>query len=214
MSLIAKFKNINKLRVAMCFVIFIFLSLSSVVKGLFFDNISAAPGLKETLQDTIYLKTSNDCRITIKTFPDVAPKHVTRIKELIKNGFYDGLDFHRVIPGFVAQAGGKGKNVNYGSGKKIKAEFSNKKHLKGVVSMARSSDPDSADSQFFIMLEDAPFLDGKYSIWGIVTEGLDCVERIKVGDAKYNGSVSNPTYIKSMKIALDVEVQSIKSKKK
>jgi peptidyl-prolyl cis-trans isomerase B (cyclophilin B) len=120
--------------------------------------------------------------ILIKFFPQVAPNTVNRIKELIKEGFYNGLTFHRVIPGFVAQGGDPKGNGTGGSGTKLKAEFSKLKHKKGTVAMARSSDPDSADSQFYISYGPQPHLDGKYTIFGEVTEGMDAAEKLKIGD--------------------------------
>ncbi len=211
---ILKLKSINKHRIILYIAIFGFLSLFSITKGVFFGNVSAAPKMQNALQDSIYLETSDNCRITIKTMPEIAPKHVARIKELCKKKFYDGLDFHRVIKGFVAQAGGKGDDFNYGSGKKITAEFSREKHTRGMVSMARSSDLNSADSQFFIVLDNAPFLDGKYSIWGMVVDGMECVDKIKLGDQANNGMVAvNSTKIKSMRLAMDVEINKAKSGK-
>jgi peptidylprolyl isomerase len=135
--------------------------------------------------------------------PDLAPKHVARIKELVRQGFYDGTPFHRVIEGFMAQGGDPTGTGTGGSGKKLPAEFSNEKHVRGTVSMARSADPNSADSQFFIVFQDAPWLDGKYTIWGKVTEGMEFVDKIKRGEGQ-NGIVQNPDKIISMKVAADV----------
>jgi len=134
--------------------------------------------------------------------PDLAPKHVARIKELVRQGFYDGTPFHRVIEGFMAQGGDPTGTGTGGSGKKLPAEFSNEKHVRGTVSMARSADPNSADSQFFIVFQDAPWLDGKYTIWGKVTEGMEFVDKIKRGEGQ-NGIVQNPDKIISMKVAAD-----------
>jgi peptidylprolyl isomerase len=142
-------------------------------------------------------------RVVIEMRPDLAPKHVARIKELVRQGFYDGTPFHRVIEGFMAQGGDPTGTGTGGSGKKLPAEFSNEKHVRGTVSMARSADPNSADSQFFIVFQDAPWLDGKYTIWGKVTEGMDFVDKIKRGEGQ-NGIVQNPDKIISMKVAADV----------
>tara|TARA_B100001971_G_scaffold213155_1_gene245423 strand:+ start:328 stop:882 length:555 start_codon:yes stop_codon:yes gene_type:complete len=121
--------------------------------------------------------------IIFKFLPEYAPNTVARIKELIKDGFYNGLTFHRVIPGFVAQGGDPKGNGSGGSGVKLKAEFSKKiKHKEGTIAMARSSDPDSADSQFYISYGPQPHLDGKYTIFGEVTEGMDVAKKLKVGD--------------------------------
>jgi len=141
-------------------------------------------------------------RVVIEMRPDLAPKHVARIKELVRQGFYDGTPFHRVIEGFMAQGGDPTGTGTGGSGKKLPAEFSNEKHVRGTVSMARSADPNSADSQFFIVFQDAPWLDGKYTIWGKVTEGMDFVDKIKRGEGQ-NGIVQNPDKIISMKVAAD-----------
>jgi peptidylprolyl isomerase len=143
--------------------------------------------------------------VVIALRPDLAPKHVARIKELARQGFYDGLSFHRVIAGFMAQTGDPEGTGAGGSGKKLKAEFSKEKHTRGTVSMARTNDPNSADSQFFICLADSSWLDGKYTIWGQVVEGMDNVDKIKKGSEAMNGSVREPTPMISLKVAADVE---------
>jgi peptidylprolyl isomerase len=145
-----------------------------------------------------------DGKVVIELRPDLAPNHVDRIKELVRDGFYDGLTFHRVIDGFMAQTGDPDGDGTGGSGKKLGAEFSQEKHVRGTVSMARSQDPNSGDSQFFIVFQDAPWLDGQYTIWGQVTEGMEHVDRIKRGDGS-NGSVSDPDKIISLKVAADAE---------
>src|SRR5208282_2170466 len=117
--------------------------------------------------------------VTIEMRPDLAPGHVARIKELVRDGFYDGVVFHRVIDGFMAQTGDPTGTGTGGSGKKLKAEFSKEKHGRGTASMARAQNPDSGDSQFFICFEDAPFLNGQYSVWGEVTSGMENVDKIK-----------------------------------
>ncbi|MGE0255226.1 MAG: peptidylprolyl isomerase [Alphaproteobacteria bacterium] len=121
-------------------------------------------------------------RVVIEMYPDIAPRHVARIRELAAQGFYDGLAFHRVIDDFVAQGGDPTGTGTGGSGKTLRPEFSQTvKHVRGIVSMARAADPDSADSQFFIMLGDAPYLDGKYTIWGRVIAGMEFVDALKRG---------------------------------
>lgn len=122
--------------------------------------------------------------IVFEMFPDVAPKTVARITELINQGFYNGLTFHRVEPGFVIQGGDPNGNGTGGSGVKLKAEFNNKHHVLGTVAMARANDPDSADSQFYICLGPAPFLDGKYTVFGQVTDkaSLEVIQKIQRGD--------------------------------
>ena len=137
--------------------------------------------------------------VTIKLRPDLAPKHVERIKELAREGFYDGVVFHRVIPGFMAQGGDPTGSGMGGSDKpNLPAEFSKAPHNKGVCSMARSNNPNSANSQFFICNDDARFLDGQYTVWGEVTEGMDLVDGLPKGEPP-----RNPGKIVSMKVAAD-----------
>ena len=138
-------------------------------------------------------------RITIELRPDLAPGHVARIKELAREGFYDGVVFHRVIEGFMAQ-GGDPTGTGTGGSKKpnLKAEFSKEPHVRGACSMARSQNPDSANSQFFICFDDASFLDRQYTLWGKVTEGMNIVDTIKRGKP-----VSNPDKIAKMQVAAD-----------
>lgn len=138
--------------------------------------------------------------VEILLLPEVAPVHVARIKELVNQGFYNGLKFHRVIPGFMAQTGDPKGDGTGGSGTKLKAEFSNTKHVRGTVSMARSMDPNSADSQFFIVFEDAPHLNGQYTVFGQVINGMENVDKIKKGSSSNNGSVTDPDKIISMKM--------------
>jgi len=139
-------------------------------------------------------------RVTIELRPDLAPGHVARIKELAREGFYDGIVFHRVIDGFMAQTGDPTGTGMGGSGKKLEAEFSREPHLRGVCSMARAQDPNSADSQFFICFGDTTFLDGQYTVWGKVISGMEHVDRIKRGEP-----VDNPDKIVSMRVAADVD---------
>lgn len=139
-------------------------------------------------------------RVTIEMRPDLAPNHVKRIKQLAADGFYDNLNFHRVISGFMAQTGDPKGDGTGGSGQKLKAEFSNEPHVRGMVSMARAASPDSADSQFFIVFEDAPHLDGQYTVWGKVVEGMDLVDKLKKGSGQ-SGMVSEPDKIVKMRPA-------------
>ena len=132
-------------------------------------------------EDTLVLETTKGT-VTIAMRPDLAPKHVERIKELVRQGFYDGIAFHRVIDNFMAQTGCPHGTGAGGSGQKLKAEFSREKHVRGTVSMARAQDPNSADSQFFICLADAPWLNGQYTVWGEVTAGMENIDRIKRGE--------------------------------
>jgi peptidylprolyl isomerase len=165
-------------------------------------SADAAPALDP--ENTIYLDLPGG-RVVIQLRPDLAPKHVARIKELTRQGFYDGLTFHRVIPGFMAQTGDPRGDGTGGSGQKLKAEFSQEHHLRGTVSMARSSSPDSGDSQFFICFDPAPFLDGQYTIWGQVVSGMEFVDEIKAGSPSNNGAVTDPTKIVHMRVAADVK---------
>ncbi len=135
----------------------------------------------QDLENTLLLETSKG-PITIVMRPDLAPGHVARIKELVREGFYDGVKFHRVIDGFMAQTGCPHGTGTGGSGKKLKAEFSKEKHVRGTVSMARAQSPDSGDSQFFICFEPSKWLDGQYTVWGQVTSGMDNVDKIKRGE--------------------------------
>ena len=155
-------------------------------------------------ENTLYLDLPAG-RVVIQLRPDLAPNHVARIKELTRQKFYDGIVFHRVIEGFMAQTGDPTGTGMGGSGKKLKAEFSKTPHVRGAVSMARSNDPDSADSQFFICLAAANFLDRKYTLWGEVVSGMEFVDQIKLGDSGDNGAVTNPTKIVHMQVAADVK---------
>lgn len=121
--------------------------------------------------------------IEIELYPDVAPQTVARIQELVGQGFYNGLLFHRVVPGFVVQGGDPKGDGTGGSGKKLSAEFNSKQHVEGTVAMARASDPNSADSQFYISLGRHAHLDNNYTVFGQVTKGIEAVKQIKVGDA-------------------------------
>jgi peptidylprolyl isomerase len=132
-------------------------------------------------ENTLILETTKG-KVSIAMRPDLAPGHVARIKELVRQKFYDGIVFHRVIEGFMAQTGCPHGTGTGGSGQKLKAEFNREKHVRGTVSMARAQNPDSGDSQFFICFEDAPFLNGQYTVWGQVIEGMENVDKIKRGE--------------------------------
>ena len=134
------------------------------------------------LENTLIL-TLDTGQVTIKLRPDLAPGHVARIKELVREGFYDGVVFHRVIPGFMAQGGDPTGTGRGGSDKPdLKAEFNDEPHVRGVCSMARTPNPDSANSQFFICFDDATFLDKQYTVWGQVTEGMENVDALPKGE--------------------------------
>ena len=148
-------------------------------------------------ENTLILETSQGTA-TIALRPDLAPEHVARIKELARQGFYDGTPFHRVIDGFMAQGGDPTGTGTGGSGKKLKAEFNREPHVRGTCSMARAQSPDSADSQFFICFADAAFLNGKYTVWGKVTDGMANIDKFKRGEP-----VRDPDRIVSMRVAAD-----------
>ncbi|HYH23536.1 MAG TPA: peptidylprolyl isomerase [Azospirillum sp.] len=155
-------------------------------------------------ENTLYLDLK-DGRVVIELRPDLAPNHVARIKELTRQGFYDGVVFHRVIDGFMAQTGDPTGTGTGGSGKKLKAEFNKEPHVRGTLSMARAMDPNSADSQFFICFAPAPFLDGQYTVWGKVTQGMEFVDNIKKGSQARNGQVTDPDKIVKMQVAADAK---------
>jgi peptidylprolyl isomerase len=159
------------------------------------------------LENTLYMDVPAG-RVVIEMRPDLAPRHVAQIKELARRGFYDGIAFHRVIDGFMAQTGDPKGDGTGGSGKKLGAEFNSEKHVRGTVSMARASDPNSADSQFFICFGPAPSLDRQYTVWGKVISGMEFIDAIKKGDQARNGSVSNPDRIVKMQVAADAEKKS------
>ena len=170
--------------------------------------ISIFNGTSMAAQPTPNNSTSNQCmvielkygEVQIKLRPDLAPNHVARIIELTNQGFYNGVVFHRVLSGFMAQTGDPTGTGAGGSGKKLKAEFSKEPHMRGTVSMARANSPDSADSQFFIVYEPSRFLDNQYTVFGQVTSGMEYVDLIKKGDKANNGSVTDPDKILSAKI--------------
>ena len=148
-------------------------------------------------ENTIIMETTKG-PVTIEMRPDLAPTHVARIKELVRDGFYDGVVFHRVIEDFMAQTGCPEGTGTGGSGQKLKAEFSQEKHVRGTVSMARSSDPNSGDSQFFICFDEAPHLNRQYTVWGRVTEGMENIDAINKGEPP-----RQPDSIVSMRVATD-----------
>jgi peptidylprolyl isomerase len=153
------------------------------------------------LEDTLYLDVPAG-RVVIEMRPDLAPGHCAHIKALARRGFYDGIVFHRVIDGFMAQTGDPTGTGTGGSGQQIKAEFSEEPHVRGICSMARASDPNSADSQFFICFGDATFLDRQYTVWGKVVSGMEHIDAIKKGDSR-NGTVTDPDKIVKMQVAAD-----------
>lgn len=149
-------------------------------------------------ENTLLIDTETG-RVTIRLRPDLAPQHVDRIKELAREGFYDGVAFHRVIPGFMAQGGCPNGTGTGGSSKpNLAAEFSREPHVRGICSMARTNNPNSANSQFFICFDDATFLDGQYTVWGEVTGGMEHIDALPKGEPP-----RTPGKIVSMKVAAD-----------
>ncbi|PIZ30435.1 MAG: peptidylprolyl isomerase [Alphaproteobacteria bacterium CG_4_10_14_0_8_um_filter_53_9] len=157
------------------------------------------------LENTLYLDLK-DGRVTIEMMPEVAPSHVARIKELARSGYYNGKLWHRVIDGFMAQTGSpRGDGMGGSTLPDLNAEFNDVSHKRGIVSMARTGNPNSANAQFFIMLADNTGLDGQYTVWGKVVDGMEHVDAIKKGDKYDNGSVADPDTIVSMTVAADAE---------
>jgi peptidylprolyl isomerase len=152
--------------------------------------------------DNTVVLTTKYGKVVIQLRPDLAPKHVAQIKALVKRKFYDGIVFHRVIPGFMAQTGDPTGTGTGGSDlPNVPAEFTQTPFKRGTVGMARASDPDSANSQFFICFADSPFLNGKYTVFGEVTSGMDVVDKIKKGSEADNGAVTDPDKIVTMRMA-------------
>jgi peptidylprolyl isomerase len=154
--------------------------------------------------ENVLLMKLKDGLVVIQMRPDLAPNHVRRIKELVRKHFYDGVPFHRVIVGEIAQTGDPTGTGMGGSGQTLKAEFSNEHHMRGIVSMARSEDEDSADSQWFICLGPMPNLDRQYTIWGKVIRGMEFVDHITPGSVMENGQVLHPDRIVSVRVEADV----------
>jgi peptidylprolyl isomerase len=163
--------------------------------------VSTAAAQDSDPQNTLVLETKHG-KIVIRLRPDLAPKHVAQIKALVARRFYDGLVFHRVIAGFMAQTGDpKGTGEGGSDLPNIPAEFTQTPFKRGTLGMARANDPDSANSQFFICLADAPFLDGKYTVFGEVVSGMDVVDKIKKGDEANNGAVTDPDKMLKLRLA-------------
>jgi cyclophilin family peptidyl-prolyl cis-trans isomerase len=148
-------------------------------------------------EKTLIIETTKGS-VTVELRPDLAPNHVARIKELARQGFYDGVVFHRVIDGFMAQTGDPTGTGRGGSGQKLRAEFNAEPHTRGAVSMARAQSPDSGDSQFFICFDDATFLDRQYTVWGRVIDGMDNVDKLARGEPP-----SRPDKMLSVRVAAD-----------
>tara|TARA_B100000989_G_scaffold110476_1_gene81046 strand:- start:1061 stop:1588 length:528 start_codon:yes stop_codon:yes gene_type:complete len=169
-----------------------------IIGALFFIMTADKAGANDP-ENQIFLDLK-DGRVVIDLLPNVAPKHVERIKELTREGFYNGIVFHRVIDGFMAQTGDPTGTGTGGSGKKLVAEFSDETFTRGAVGMARAQDPDSGDSQFFICFDDAQFLNKQYTVWGRVSDGMEFVDNITRGEPP-----ANPDKIEKMQVAADVK---------
>ena len=172
--------------------------IASIVATLVFLTV-ASEGQAMDRENTLYIQLK-DGRVVIEMRPDLAPKHVAQIKKLAREGKYDGVVFHRVIAGFMAQTGDPTGTGTGGMGDPLPAEFSKEPHVRGTASMARTNDPNSARSQFFICLADANFLDGKYTVWGKVTSGMEFVDKIAKGEPP-----RTPDKMISVKVAADVK---------
>jgi peptidylprolyl isomerase len=179
-------------------------SITCVAVALVLAVLAVQPAGAADPANTLYLDLEWG-RVEIEMRPDLAPGHVARIKQLVRDKFYDGLKFHRVITGFMAQTGDPRGDGTGGSGKNLKAEFSREPHVRGTLSMARAGHPDSADSQFFIMFGRSASLDGKYTVWGRVVKGMEHVDRIKKGSRRANGRVDDPDRIVRMRMATDAK---------
>ena len=158
---------------------------------------SASGAAAQDPENTLYMDLESG-RVVIQMRPDLAPEHVARIKELAREGFYDGIVFHRVIEGFMAQTGDPTGTGMGGSGQKLPAEFSPEPYVRGTIGMARTQDPNSGDSQFFICFQDCSFLNGQYTVWGQVTEGMELVDGITRGEPP-----ANPDAIKRLQVAAE-----------
>ena len=171
-----------------------------ILLGFFMSNIAKA----DLNEDNILYIDLKYGRVVVELLPEIAPNHVQRIKKLAREGFYDNVVFHRVIEGFMAQTGDPtGTGTGSSDYNDLRAEFSNEPHIRGAVSMARAQNPHSANSQFFIVTDDSRFLDGQYTIFGRVIEGMEFVDQIKKGSSRLNGSVTDPDAMISVRVASD-----------
>ena len=175
--------------------------LSFLFVGLIMAATTGTAGAQGALdpENTLYLELTHG-RVVIKLRPDLAPKHVARVKELVRQKFYDGIVFHRVIPDFMAQTGDPTGTGTGGSGQRLQAEFTREPFKRGTIGAARSQNPNSADSQWFICFKRADWLDGQYTVWGEVVEGMDAVDKIAKGEPP-----RTPDKIVSLRVAADVD---------
>ncbi len=177
-------------------------TILAIVFSIFALTTSA---LSADLENTLYMDVKAG-RVTIKLRPDLAPNHVAQIKKLAREGFYDGIVFHRVIPGFMAQTGDPtGTGTGGSKYPDLKAEFTDTNFGRGVLGMARSQSPDSANSQFFIMFDEGAFLNGKYTVFGEVTDGMEHIDAVKKGSKANNGQVDNPDKMIKLQVAADAQ---------
>lgn len=184
--------------------VFAFVALFGAMVALPYLPFGQTPAIAQTVPADAPIATltleSGEVQIALR--PDLAPEHVARITELANSGFYDGLKFHRVIEGFMAQTGDPMGNGMGGSDlPDLKAEFTNAAFVRGTVGMARSANPDSANSQFFIVTADAPHLNGQYTLFGNVISGMDLIDGLEKGPASANGAVANPDIMVSLRVA-------------
>jgi peptidylprolyl isomerase len=183
--------------------------LASLLLGLLVAIPSQMQALENDKENILYIDLK-DGRVAIQLRPDLAPGHVARVKQLAREGFYDGLLFHRVIDGFMAQTGDPlATGVGGSAYPDLEAEFSNEPFVRGTVGAARTRDPNSANSQFFIVLEEASHLDGKYTVWGQVIRGMERVDAIRKGDPAQNGLVSDPDQMLRVQVAADAADHSV-----
>ena len=174
--------------------------------------MNKASAQKTDLENTLYIELKTG-RVVIELLPNIAPQHVERIKNLARQKFYDGIVFHRVIDGFMAQTGDPtGTGMGGSKLPDLRAEFSDEPHIRGAVSMARASNPNSGNSQFFIVLKDSRFLDNQYTVWGRVVKGMDLVDQIKKGVGQ-SGKVTDPDKMIAVRVAADVETKGAKKGK-
>ncbi len=182
----------------------IFILLSFLTSFFLFMNLSNAKTTNQNLENTLYIDLKYG-RVVIEMLPEIAPKHVERIKILARRKFYDNVKFHRVIDGFMAQTGDPtGTGMGGSDLEDLRAEFSDEPHIRGALSMARAASPNSANSQFFIVTKDSRFLDRQYTVWGRVISGMEFVDKIKKGTGD-NGKVNDPDVMLKVRVALDVE---------
>lgn len=184
--------------------IFNILTILTLIFATMSQTNAASNANNYNLENTLYIDLKYG-RVVIELLPQVAPQHVARIKDLARKGFYDGIVFHRVISGFMAQTGDPtGTGMGGSKLPDLRAEFSDEPHIRGAVSMARASDPNSANSQFFIVTDDSRFLDGQYTVWGRVIKGMEFVDKIKKGGGR-DGKVIEPDAMLKVRVAIDAE---------